>query len=227
MRKKHFKLGMVILVGLAGYFLALSAVLVASAGIFDGIGFGAGAGKNPHLQKDLPRKQAADFRPNGKFSPHGSGFHPIDKGKNKDNPCLPSLTACGDAFDQNTGGSAAWNGHGAGDAIVTNGKGGPFGDRNFGYPASYGFNLFSAGGAISGPFGDTGENGSSSQSGGDGGTSGMGGTPPGFTVPDPGTSGLPNEPNIAISPPISEFFPSDPPGSVDPGPSTGSPAFTP
>ena len=227
MRRKHFKLGMAVLVGLAGYFLALSAVLVASAGISGGIRFGASAGKIPHLHKEHPRKRTANIQPYGKSSPHGLRFDSVGPGKNIDNPCLSSPAACSDAFNENTGGSAARNGQGAGDTIVTNGKGGIFGDRNFGYPASYGFNLIGAGGATSGPFGDSGANDGSSQSGGDGDISGTGGTPPDFIAPAPGTSGLPNEPNIVIFPPISEFFPSDPPGSGDGGPSTGTPGSGP
>jgi hypothetical protein len=228
MKRKQFKFGMVVLVGLAGYFLTLSAVLMAFAGMSDGTGVDGSAGKSPHLHKGLPQKWTENSRPNGKFSPHVSSFHPLSAGKNNDNSCLSSpVAACGDAFDQNTGGSAAWNGQGAGDTIVTNGKGGPFGDHNFDYPTSYGFDHFGASGAISGPLSNTGENSGSSQSGGDGGILGTDGTPPGVTGPDPGTSGLPHEPDIAISPPTSEFFPSDPPGSGDGGPSTGTPASDP
>jgi hypothetical protein len=226
--KKQFKFGMVVLVGLTGYFLALSAVLMAFAGISDGTGIDASAGKSPNLYKGLPQKRTESSRPNGKFSPHVSNIHPLGAGKNYDNSCLSSpVAACDDALDQNTGGSLASNRQGAGDTIVTNGKGGPFGDHNFGYPTSYGFDHFGASGPISGPLSNTDESSGSSQSGGDGGILGTDGTRPGFTGSDPGASGLPNEPDIAISPPISEFFTSDPPGSGDGVPATGTPASDP
>jgi hypothetical protein len=223
MRRKHFKLGLVILVGLACYFLALSAVLVASARIPEGSGFSAR--KTSHTQRNLPGELSANLPSDGKASPHGSRFQTASTGNSDENPCLASPASCsGGLFDQGIDASN-WQAQGQGDSIVTNGKGSPFGDRSSSYPASYGFNLFGAGGAGSGPSGGTGENGGSSSNSSDGSPTGTGdtgdGTPPGLSGPDPGPSSPLNEPGIGSPPQISLFFPSDPPGSGDPGPSMG------
>jgi hypothetical protein len=234
MRKKHFKLGMVILVGLAGYFLALSAVLVASAGLPQGRGFGAGPGKTSHTEGE----QAANVLSSGKFSGHGFGLHAAGTGESDDNPCLASAAVCGSTrFDQDADGSSG--GQGAGDSIVTGGKGGPFGDRNFSYPPSYGFNFFGPGGTASGggasgggTSGSSGAAGGSSQNGGGEPPTGVGsspgGTPPDFAGPGPGNSPSPSGPSIVTEPQISPFLlPPDPPGASDPGPSAGDPSSPP
>jgi hypothetical protein len=224
MRRKHFKLGLVILVGLACYFLALSAVLVASARISESGGFGANAGKTSHPQGNLPGELSANLPSDGKASPHGSRFQTASIGNSDQDACLVSPASCnGSLFDQGIDGSN-WQGQRQGDSIVTDGKGGSFGNSSIAYPLSYGFNLFGAGGTSSSPSGGTGENGGSSPNSGDGSPTGTGdtgsGTPPGLSGPDPGPPSPLNEPGIG-SPQISLFFPSDPPGSGDPGPSTG------
>ena len=221
MKRNHFKLSLVILVGLACYFLALSTVLVASANISRSSGFGDNAGKTLHTGRGLPGHGSANLPYDGNPPPHAPEFQTAGTGGNDDNPCLASIAACdGGTFDQGTDGPA-WSGQGPGDSIATNGKGGPFGDRAFPYLASFGFNYFGAGGEGPAPPGGAGGNAGSSQNGGSAGPTASGdlgdGSPPGFTGQGPGGNSPPNEPDVVTSPAISLVFPSDPTGSGNPG----------
>jgi hypothetical protein len=226
MKKKHFKRGMLVLVGLVGLFLTISVVLVASAGISGGSGSGASAGGLPHRER--PVTQAANVRFQGKSPDRKSGVGVSGPGGSEADPCLPSPTTCIDAGNQG-GDATAGNWQNAGDSGVTGGKSSSPGDHSAFYPSSYGFNSFGAGGASSGPLAGTGENGGSSQGGG------VAGPLPGIAEPDPETISFPNDPIATPSPP-SLFFPTvppspgDPPGPIDtppadPPPSGAAPPF--
>jgi hypothetical protein len=214
MKKKHFKRGMLILVGLAGFFLTISVVLVASAGISGGSGSGASAGGLPHRER--PVTQAANVRFQGKSPDRKSGVDVSGSGGGEADPCLPSPTACIDAGNQGGDGTAG-NWQNAGDSGVTGGKGSSPGDRSAFYPSSYGANFFGADGAVPGQFAGTGENGGSSQGGG------VAGALPGIAEPDPETTSFPNDP-IATPSPLSPLFPTVP---SNPGDPTGPPDNTP
>ena len=197
MKKKHFKLGMLVLLGLAGCFLTLSVVLVASAGVSGDSGSGARAGGLPHPRTEQTVSQTANFRFQGKSPDHKSGLDASGRSGSEADPCLSSPTACIGAWNQSGDGTAR-NWQNAGDSGVTSGK-----SSSPGYPSSYDFDFFGAGGAVSGQFAGTGENGGSSQSGEVTGTFG--------TQPDI----APNDP-IATPSQLSLFFPTVPPGPGDP-----------
>lgn len=208
MKKKHFKRGMLILVGLACLFLTLSVVLVASAGTTGSNGSGASTGGLPHLRKERQATEAANVPFQGKSPDRKPGSGASGPGGSEADPCLPSPTACIDAGNRGGDGTAG-NWQNAGDSGVTGGKGSSPGDRSAFSPSSYGFDFFGAGGAASGPFAGTGENGGSSQGGG------VAGALPGVAEPDPETISFPNDPIATPSPP-SLFFPTVPPGPGDP-----------
>ena len=196
--------------------MALSALLVAFAGIPGGSGFGPDSGKTPRIHKDSLRNRAANLSSGGK-SPPRSRFR-ANTGKIKDNPCLSSLTPCdGATFDQSTMGSTSWRAQGPGDSIIISDS---LGDHKILFPAAFGFNIFRTGGAGSGLSGGAGENAGSSQNSDEASPNGAGnitdGTPPGFPGPGQETAPPPIEPNIATSPGIPQFLPSDPLGIEDP-----------
>jgi hypothetical protein len=220
MTKKRFRLCIATLIGLACYFLALSALLVVSGGISEGRGFGAGSGKTWHSHDHLPGKLTANLSSHGKSRQHGSRYHTASTGKNEDNPCLTSGAACsGNSFDQATDGPAPGSGPVTGDSIVTNGKSGTIDDHYFHYPTSFESGLFGGGGAILGLAGSPGENGGSSQNGGGESPTGTrdptDGTPS-FAGPGPGNTSLPIEPDTVTFPLIPQVSPTDPPGLDDP-----------
>ena len=213
MKKKHFKRSMLILVGLAGCFLTLSVVLVASADISGGSGSGASADGLSHPRKERTASRAANFQFQGKSPDHKSGFGASGPGGREADPCLPSPTVCIGAGNQGGDGTAR-NWQNASASEVIGGKSSSPDDRSAPYPSSYGFNFFGTSGAVAGQFADTGENGGSSQSGG---VTGTFGTQPDIAGPDPETTSFPNDPVATPSQP-SLFFPTVPPGPGDPTP---------
>ena len=200
---------MFVLVALAGCFLALSAALVASAGMSGDSGSGARAGGTSHLRREQPERLAADFQFQGKSPDHKSGLDAASPSGGGVDPCLSSATACSGAWDQGGDGPAAGNWQTTGSSAVT-GNSSP-GDRDILYPSS-GFNFFGAGGLASGQFPDTGGHGGSSQNGG---TTSTSGTLPSTAGPDPETTSSPSDPTTTPSQ-LSLFFPTGSPGPEDP-----------
>jgi hypothetical protein len=147
--------------------------------------------------------------------------------RNEAGPCLTAPAACvGANFFQSTDGRDGPNGPGPGDAVIGNGKSGTAGDHNFPDPVFSGFTYF-GGGSACGSSGGTAENGGSPPNNGQGadgtsaGTSNHpDGTSPAFGDPGSGTTPPFNQP------PISQFFPGDPPGPANPDTSTGAPQFS-
>lgn len=205
MKKKQFKLGMFILIALAGCFLALSAVLVASAGVSEGSGSNDSAGGTSHARGTEPQSQTANLQSQGQSPDHKTGLGAAKPGRSEVDPCLSSATACSDGLDQDGPAAGHWQNAGSRDATGNS----PPVDHDNPYLFSPGPNFFGASGAASGQFAGTGENGDTSQ---DGGTAGTFGTPPGPA--DPETTS-PTDPNTTPSQ-LSLFFPTGSPGSEDP-----------
>jgi hypothetical protein len=211
MRKKYFKIGVVSLLGLAGYFMALSAMLVASAEIS---GRSGSTAKRTHVH--LPGKRAADLPSNDNSKKHGAGSQMTSADNNGQNPCLSLATACDlGGFDEGMDGPAAWTGQRFGASTATDGRNDSLGGHDFPYPASFGLNPFGAGTGSSGAIGG---NGSSPPVGGDESSD--------LTFPDTASS-TSTEPSIATSPSISQFFSSDPTPSGDPTTSSDGPPSAP
>jgi hypothetical protein len=210
MKKRHFKLGMVILSGLASYFLLLSVALVASADMPELSHSGGKTGQQ--LRKPLKAKHTANSGSNDKSRPRrGSGSFMSGQA----NPCLSMPATCDGAQPEDSLATGSWQS--VGDSIVANS--GSFGGRNSPFPTVYGFSSFSMGDATSGQIAGVGATGDSTQNGEGSSGSGPGATSFTFGESGPTDSSSPNDPT-AVSP----FLLTDTPHSGDPtGPSSSDP----
>ena len=228
MRKKQFRLGAVILAGLAIYFLVLSALIVRSANTSGGNRFGSTVRKSSRIQKDFRGKQPAGLPSRNASHHHRSNSHLVSTSNQGAIPCPPSLKLCGaDVLEENGDGSPYRGTQGPDGSFIASGKIHPFANQDRLYPSSFGFNAF--GGEASGQ--STSENGNSSPPHNSGDTktsptsSAAGNTTPGSVEADPGSSSFPSDPNFVAPPDIWKFSPSAPPGSGDPIVSAGPASF--
>jgi hypothetical protein len=143
MRKKHFKFGLLLLVGLVGYFLTLSAVLVASAGMREGDN--ANGTRAAHVGKEIAKKLAKNDRFDGKSSSGKTGLPVTGPGGSAIPPCHASQ-ACTPVYPGEiglTGGN--WQ---SANSPASGSNGGWAGAHGFSYPAALGWPFNNGGGAF-------------------------------------------------------------------------------